>query len=136
MSVWKFEELFRKKKVSDRKVNTTPVIGYEPFLGHGNTRWFESLLLAHSLDAHWRHPWQCVCQVGSELKHTSIWNGSYFLQNELRSGAQLLWETNHMQQMERVCFKTALFLQIANLDLDNEEHDPKAVKVIFKLKDN
>lgn len=59
-----------------------------------------------------------------------------FLQKELRSAAQQLpWETNHMLQTERICFKTALSLQVANLDLKKEEHIGKVAKVIFKLKD-
>lgn len=35
----------------------------------------------------------------------------------------------------KVCYKTALFLQIANLYLGNEDGVPKVAKAIFKQKD-
>lgn len=80
--------------------------------------------------------WQCSSLGGSrtELHQVLEWIFKFYFLNRI-------WGLMHssccgkITSSEKVCSKTALFLQTANLYLGNEDHVPKVAQAIFKQKD-
>lgn len=122
---------------TDGKVSATPIQDNEHFwVSQGISMVWTISICIHSLDAHQRHSVAVFFPRWVQNWITPGFGMNIFIPfppKNLRSDTQqLLWESTCSK---KVCSKTALFLQIANLYLGNEDHVPKVAKEIFKQKD-